>query len=31
MLPGITLNDSEGKPTAAAERILRGGASIFGD
>lgn len=31
MLPGITLNDNEGKPSAAAERILRGGASIFGD
>lgn len=31
MLPGITLNDNEGKPSAVAERILRGGASIFGD
>lgn len=31
MLPGITLNDSNGKPSAAAERILRDGASIFGD
>ncbi len=31
MLPGITLNDSEGKPSRVAERILREGASIFGD
>jgi tRNA1(Val) A37 N6-methylase TrmN6 len=31
MLPGITLNDSNGTPSAFAERILRGGASIFGD
>lgn len=31
MLPGITLNDSNGKPSATAERILRGGASMFGD
>jgi tRNA1(Val) A37 N6-methylase TrmN6 len=31
MLPGITLNDSNGRPSAAAERILRDGASIFGD
>ena len=31
MLPGITLNDSNGKPSAVAERILRDGASIFGD
>ena len=31
MLPGITLNDKDGKPSAAAERILRDGASLFGD
>lgn len=31
MLPGITLNDNEGMPSAIAERILREGASIFGD
>ncbi len=31
MLPGITLNDNDGKPSAIAERVLRGGASIFGD
>jgi len=31
MLPGITLNDNNGKPSAIAERILRDGASIFGD
>jgi tRNA1(Val) A37 N6-methylase TrmN6 len=31
MLPGITLNDKDGKPSAAAEQILRGGASMFGD
>jgi len=31
MLPGITLNDNSGQPSAAAERILRDGASIFGD
>jgi tRNA1(Val) A37 N6-methylase TrmN6 len=31
MLPGITLNDSNGKPSAVAEKILRDGASIFGD
>jgi tRNA1(Val) A37 N6-methylase TrmN6 len=31
MLPGITLNDSNGKPSATAEKILRDGASIFGD
>lgn len=31
MLPGITLNDSEGKPSTVAEKILRDGASIFGD
>ena len=31
MLPGITLNDKHGKPSAIAERILRDGASIFGD
>lgn len=31
MLPGITLNDKDGKPSATAERILRDGASIFGD
>ena len=31
MLPGITLNDNENKPSAVAERILRDGASIFGD
>jgi tRNA1(Val) A37 N6-methylase TrmN6 len=31
MLPGITLNDKDGKPSAAAERILRDGASMFGD
>lgn len=31
MLPGITLNDKDGKPSASAERILRDGASIFGD
>ncbi len=31
MLPGIILNDKDGKPSVAAERILRDGASIFGD
>lgn len=31
MLPGITLNDQDGKPTEAAERILRDGASLFGE
>jgi tRNA1(Val) A37 N6-methylase TrmN6 len=31
MLPGITLNDNNGRPSAAAEKILRDGASIFGD
>jgi tRNA1(Val) A37 N6-methylase TrmN6 len=31
MLPGITLNDKHGKPSAAAERILRDGLSLFGD
>lgn len=31
MLPGITLNDKDGKPTEAAERILREGASLFGE
>lgn len=31
MLPGITLNDQDGKPTAAAEHILREGASLFGE
>lgn len=31
MLPGITLNDSDGKPSAIAERILRDGTPIFGD
>ncbi len=31
MLPGITLNDHDGKPSAAAERILREGDSLFGD
>ena len=31
MLPGITLNDNNGKPSAVAEKIMRDGASIFGD
>ncbi|HRF07851.1 MAG TPA: methyltransferase [Xanthobacteraceae bacterium] len=31
MLPGILLNDKDGKPTEAAERILREGASLFGE
>jgi tRNA1(Val) A37 N6-methylase TrmN6 len=31
MLPGIILNDKDGKPTAEAERILREGASLFGE
>ncbi|MBY0533322.1 MAG: methyltransferase [Xanthobacteraceae bacterium] len=31
MLPGIILNDSNGRPSAVAEKILRDGASIFGD
>lgn len=31
MLSGISLNDKDGKPSVAAERILRDGASIFGD
>ncbi len=31
MLPGITLNDNSGQPSAAAELVLRSGASIFGD
>jgi len=31
MLPGITLNDSNGKPSARAEKILREGIPIFGD
>lgn len=31
MLPGIILNDKDGKPSAIAERILRDGASLFGD
>ena len=31
MLPGITLNDRHGKPSAIAERILRDGAALFGD
>jgi tRNA1(Val) A37 N6-methylase TrmN6 len=30
MLPGITLNDSNGEPSAAAEKILRGGAPLTG-
>jgi tRNA1(Val) A37 N6-methylase TrmN6 len=28
LLPGLTLNDADGKPSAAAEAVLRGGASL---
>ena len=29
LLPGLTLNDADGKPSAEAEAILRGGATLF--
>ena len=28
LLPGLTLNDATGKPSVAAEAVLRGGASL---
>jgi LDH2 family malate/lactate/ureidoglycolate dehydrogenase len=28
MLPGLVLSDNNGKPTAEAEAVLRGGASL---
>ena len=30
LLPGLALNDADGKPTAEAEAVLRGGAALIG-